>query len=59
MMPRVITVGTNAAYPKALSELKTAGVLAASCELRQSKDLTHLGEQDHRAHQTTWRTLQG
>ena len=32
--PRVITVDKNAAYPKALHELKTAGAIPASCELR-------------------------
>ena len=46
--PRVITVDKNAAYPKALKELKTAGVLSATCELRQSKYLNNLIEQDHR-----------
>ena len=46
--PRVITVDKNAAYPKALKELKTAGVLPAACELRQSKYLNNLIEQDHR-----------
>ena len=46
--PRVITVDKNAAYPKALNELKTAGVLPAACELRQSTYLNNLIEQDHR-----------
>jgi IS6 family transposase len=58
--------------PKALKELKTGGVLAASCELRQSKYLNNLVEQDHRfikrlvkpgmgffSFETAWRTLQG
>jgi transposase-like protein len=70
--PRVITVDKNAAYPKAIKELKGAGELAASCELRQSKDLNNLIEQDHRflkrlvkpgrgffSFETAWRTLQG
>jgi len=70
--PRVITVDKNAAYPKAIKELKTAGVLAVSCELRQSKYLNNLVEQDHRfikrlvkpgmgffSFETAWRTLQG
>src|SRR5438094_727973 len=39
--PRVITVDKNAAYPKALHELKTAGTIPASCELRQSKYLNN------------------
>jgi transposase-like protein len=70
--PRVITVDKNAAYPKALRELKATGDLAGSCELRQSKYLNNLVEQDHRfikrlvkpgmgffSFKTTWRTLQG
>jgi transposase, IS6 family len=48
VVPRVITFDKNAAYPKALHELKAAGVLATSCELRQSKYLNNLVEQDHR-----------
>jgi IS6 family transposase len=42
VMPRVITVDKNASYPKAGKELKAAGDLAASCELRQSKYLNNL-----------------
>ncbi|GHO80113.1 IS6 family transposase [Ktedonobacter sp. SOSP1-85] len=70
--PRVITVDKNAAYPKALNELKAIGVLAASCELRQRKYLNNLIEQDHRfikrltkpgmgffSFETAQRTLQG
>ncbi len=70
--PRVITVDKNAAYPKAIKELQTARVLAVSCELRQSKYLNNLIEQDHRfikrlvkpgmgffSFETAWRTLQG
>src|SRR5258708_2934508 len=45
---RVITVDKNAAYPKALKEMQAAGDLAVSCELRQSKYLNNLVEQDHR-----------
>lgn len=70
--PRVITVDKNAAYPKALNELKAAGDVSARCELRQSKYLNNLIEQDHRfikrlvkpgmgffSFETAWRTLQG
>lgn len=70
--PRVITVDKNAAYPKAIKELQAARVLAVSCELRQSKYLNNLVEQDHRfikrltkpgmgffSFGTAWRTLQG
>ncbi len=46
--PRVITVDKNAAYPKALHELKAVGAVPASCELRQNKYLNNLIEQDHR-----------
>lgn len=69
---RVITVDKNAAYPKAFKELKGAGDLAASCELRQSKYLNNLVEQDHQfikrlvkpglgffSFETAWNTLQG
>ncbi len=46
--PRVINVDKNAAYPKAISELKAAGVLPDYVELRQVKYLNNLIEQDHR-----------
>jgi transposase, IS6 family len=46
--PRVITVDKNAAYPKAIAELKAVGVLPTSVELRQVKYLNNLIEQDHR-----------
>ena len=70
--PRVITVDKNAAYPKALIDLKSAGALPHSCELRQVKYLNNIVEQDHRfikrlvkpglgfwSFSTAWRTLQG
>ncbi len=70
--PRVITVGQNAAYPKALTQLKSVGAITHLCELRQSKYLNNLIEQDHRvikrlvkpglgffSFATAWRTLQG
>src|SRR5258708_23511524 len=46
--PRVITVDKNPTYPKALKELKAEGILPDACELRQSKYLNNLVEQDHR-----------
>src|SRR5712691_11050680 len=46
--PRVITVDKNAAYPKAFKELKAVRVIPDACELRQSKYLNNLIEQDHR-----------
>jgi transposase-like protein len=70
--PRVITVDKNAAYPKAFKELKAEATIPGSCELRQSKYLNNLVEQDHRfikrlvklgmgffSFETAWRTLQG
>jgi transposase-like protein len=68
----VITVDKNAAYPKALKELKAVGTVPTCCELRQSKYLNNLIEQDHRfikrltkpgmgffSFETAWCTLQG
>lgn len=70
--PRVITVDKNAAYPKALNDLKATSAIPAACELRQNKYLNNLIEQDHRcikrlvkpglgffSFETAWRTLQG
>lgn len=70
--PRVITVDKNAAYPKALNDLKAVGAVPATCELRQVKYLNNLIEQDHRfikrrvkpglgfvSFETAWQTLQG
>ena len=70
--PRVINVEKNAAYPKAIADLKAAGMLPESVELRQVKYLNNLVEQDHRfikrlvkpgmgffSFETAGRTLQG
>jgi transposase, IS6 family len=70
--PRVINVDKNAAYPKAIAELKAAGQLPEAVELRQVKYLNNLIEQDHRfikrlvkpgmgffSLETAGRTLQG
>jgi IS6 family transposase len=46
--PRVVTVDKNAAYPKAFKELKAEGKMPERCELRQSKYLNNVVEQDHR-----------
>jgi len=46
--PRVITVDKNAAYPKAIDELKAEKQLSKSVELRQKKYLNNVIEQDHR-----------
>lgn len=46
--PRVITVDKNAAYPVALKTLKADETITAQTELRQSKYLNNVIEQDHR-----------
>jgi transposase-like protein len=46
--PRVVTVDKNAAYPVAMDELKEDQTLKAETELRQSKYLNNMIEQDHR-----------
>ena len=46
--PRVITVDKDAAYPKAVDELKIKQELPHSVELRQKKYLNNVIEQDHR-----------
>ncbi len=47
--PRVINVDKNAAYPKAIDELKEKEELPELVELRQNKYLNNIVEQDHRA----------
>ncbi len=46
--PRVINVDKNAAYPKAIDELKEKEELSLQVELRQNKYLNNRIEQDHR-----------
>lgn len=46
--PRVINVDKNAAYPKAVDELKAKEELSEQVELRQNKYLNNRVEQDHR-----------
>ena len=46
--PRVITVDKNAAYPVAVEALKADETLAVETELRQSKYMNNIIEQDHR-----------
>ncbi len=38
----------NAAYPKAIADLKALGALPQAVELRQVKYLNNIVEQDHR-----------
>src|SRR3954447_9184515 len=72
VMPRVINVDKNAAYPAAVHELKAEGVLPRRCRLRPCKFLNNIVEQDHRtvkrrtklamgygSFRTAWRTIQG
>jgi transposase-like protein len=72
ILPRVINVDRNPAYPKAVNKLKRKGTLRRSCKLRPIKYLNNLIEQDHRfikrrtgpgmgfwSFDTAWRTLQG
>ena len=46
--PRTITVDKNAAYPKAVAEMKDDGELWRRSRLRQVKYLNNIVEQDHR-----------
>lgn len=46
--PRVINVDKNAAYPKAINELKAKKELSQKVKLRQKKYLNNIVEQDHR-----------
>ena len=46
--PRVITVDKNAAYLKAINELKPKKELPKKVKLRQKKYLNNIVEQDHR-----------
>ncbi|GHO70106.1 hypothetical protein KSC_089980 [Ktedonobacter sp. SOSP1-52] len=68
----MINVDKNAAYPKAIADLKAAGILPALVELRQVKYLNNLIEQGRRfikrltkpgmgffSLKTAWKTLQG
>jgi IS6 family transposase len=48
LTPRVINVDKNAAYPKAIADLKAAGVLPEHVALRQVKYRNNLIEQDNR-----------
>ena len=70
--PRVINVDKNPAYPVAIQELKTEGVLSKRSRLRQCRYLNNIVEQDHRtvkrrvrlamgysSFHTAWKTLQG
>ncbi|MBD2023778.1 IS6 family transposase [Leptolyngbya sp. FACHB-711] len=47
-LPRVVTVDKNAAYPVAIDALKAEETIEKETELRQSKYLNNIIEQDHR-----------
>ena len=72
MLPHVITVDKNAAYPPAFEALQHDGILPEICQLRQCEYLNNVVEQDHRfvkhcvnpglgfgAFATAQRTIQG
>jgi transposase-like protein len=72
VLPRVINVDENAAYPLAIATLQTEGTLAAECQCRPVKYWNNVIKQDHRciqrrvkpglgfgSYQTAGRTLQG
>jgi len=46
--PRVITVDKNRAYPIAIRALKKEEILPDACQIRMSKYLNNIVEQDHR-----------
>ena len=70
--PRVINVDQNAAYPRAIADLKAENDLSDTCQYRVNKYLNNRIEQDHRfikrrvkpglgfgSFPTAWRTIQG
>ena len=70
--PRVINVDKDVAYPGAIAELKSEGVLPEQCQRRPSRYMNNVIEQDHRflkgviragmgfrSYPTGWRTIQG
>jgi len=72
VLPRVINVDQNAAYPPAFADLQQDGTLPESCQLRPIKYLNNRIEQDHRfikrsvrpglgfgSFHTAWLTLRG
>lgn len=72
VMPRVVNVDKNAAYPPAVEALQAEGTLDPACKLRPIKYLNNIVEQDHRfikrrvrpglgfwSCMTAWRTIDG
>lgn len=56
--PRVVTVDKNAAYPKAIDELKIKKELPQTVKLRQKKYLNNIVELSASRHQTISRSLE-
>ncbi|MBD3887536.1 IS6 family transposase, partial [Phormidium tenue FACHB-886] len=59
VLPRVITVDKNAAYPVVMEALKEDETLAETTELRQVKYLNNVVEQDHRNIKRITRAMMG
>ncbi|MCP4422112.1 MAG: DDE-type integrase/transposase/recombinase [Chloroflexi bacterium] len=70
--PRVINVDRNAAYIRAVNDLKKEKLLSETCKRRPTKYMNNIVEQDHRfmkrkinpelgfgSYPTAWRTIQG
>jgi transposase-like protein len=55
VMPRVVNVDKNPAFPQEMAELKADGIINRRCHLRQCKYLNNIVEQDHRnVKRRTW-----
>jgi DDE superfamily endonuclease len=59
LVPRVIKVDRNPAYPKAIAELKGTRELGRRCRCRPVRYLNNIVEQDHRAIKRRVRAMQG
>ena len=57
-LPFSISVNKHASYPDAFAASQEEKVLPLDCKLRQTKYLTNIVEQDHRAIRRRWRAMQ-
>jgi transposase-like protein len=57
-LPFSISVDKHASYPDALAVLQKEKVLPKDCNLRRTKYLTNIVEQDHRFIRRRWRAMQ-
>ena len=57
-LPFSISVDKHASYPDAFAVSQEEKVLPKDCKLRQTKYLTNIVEQDHRAVRRRWRAMQ-